>query len=473
MAFEKVLPLPPEDRQVQLTIYHCGPASAENMLLSLGIEADEWELARACRTHEGGTDWIGQILEVLRERAHHMDWRLVEMPNDPCTPQEKQALWDNAVASICEAEAPMLMNFVAPQWNYPRASRPFNGIQVNPNYGGGTVYHYVSCFGLAEDSDGSRHMLIVDSGFNAGGKRAFWCSWDQVATLIPPKGYLFAQPDKVGVPTLPGPATALSEVEALSFAMGGALPMDRYAALLPAVKDALRQSNCTTPNRVAMWLSQIGHESGGLQWMRELSDGEYLSGRTDLGNRPGTDDGPRYRGAGPIQVTGRSNFAQVSEWAYAKGMVPTADYFVENPEELAGDTFGMLGAIWYWVVARGNQINEAADRADVVEATRLINGGDHGLDDRISRFHRALQVAEQLMPADEAPPAEPAREPAHARPDTPLTGRPHHHSQIEDLEGQLLNVRAEGLLTQAMVWAIAEAVGANPREVYDRVRDGF
>lgn len=472
MAFEKILELPPLDRIGQQTIFHCGPGSAENILVSLGIPADEWELAMACRTTERGTDWIGQIREVLQERAHHMDWRLVEMPRDPCTPQEKQKLWDDAVTSIVHAGAPMLMNFVAPQFNYPRASRPspIDGQTRSPNYGGGTVYHYVTCFGAAEDADGSRHLLIVDSGFNP---TVYWITWDQCATLIPPKGYVYGHAERAGVPQLPGPAAALDEAEALSIAMGGSLPIERYRALLPAVKDGLRQSECTNPRRVAQWFAQVGHESGGLQYMEELADGSAYEGRADLGNtQPGF--GVKYKGHGPLQITGYENHRQVSEWAYGRNLVPTPTYFVDNPTELGSDTFGFVGTAWYWTVARGSQINEAADREDHEAVCRLVNGGLHGYDDRVERYHRALQVADQFVPRGEPVAPGPAVvDAAPPGPATPLTGRPHHHSQDEDLEGTLLNVRAEGLLTQALVWQIAEAVGVNAHEVYDRVRESL
>lgn len=472
MAFEKILQLPPLETASQQTIFHCGAASAENILLSLGIPADEWELATACRTTVNGTDWIGQIRDVLQQRAHHMDWRLVEMPNDPCTAAQKQKLWDDSVTSIVHAGAPMLINWVAPVGNYPRASRPspLDGQIRNPNYGGGTVWHYVSSFGVAEDDDGSRHHLIVDSGFQPP---VFWVSHDQLATLIPPKGYLYGHAEPAGVPNLPGPAAALDEGEALSIAMGGALPIERYRDLVPAVKEALRQSECTTPQRVAQWFAQIGHESAGLRYMEELADGSAYEGRADLGNlHPGW--GVRYKGRGPIQITGATNYTQVSEWAHRHGYVPSPTYFFDNPQELAADTFAFLGASWYWVVARGSQINDAADREDHEAVCRLINGGLHGFDDRVQRYHRAIQVADQFVPGPEPHPA-PAPEPGPVvdRAPTPLTGYPHHHSQPEDVEGQLRNIRAEGLLTQALVFALADKAGVNPRELYDRVRDSF
>ena len=476
MAFEKILPLPPLEIIGQQTIFHCGPGSAENILVSLGIPADEWELAMACRTTENGTDWIGQIRDVLNQRAHHINWQLVEMPHDPCTPQEKQKLWDDAVTSIVHAGAPMLMNFVAPVVNYPRASRPspIDGQVRNPSYGGGTVWHYVTCFGVAEDDNGTRHFLIVDSGFNP---TVYWITWDQCATLIPPKGYVYGHAEPVGVPTLPGPAEALDEAEALSIAMGGSLPIERYRALVPAVREALRQSDCTNPKRVAQWFAQIGHESAGLLYMEELADGSAYEGRADLGNvNPG--DGVRYKGHGPIQITGVTNHKMVSEWAFSKGLVPNPRYFLDNPTELGSDTFGFLGAAWYWTVARGDQINIAADREDHETVCRLINGGLNGYEDRVARYHRALQVADQFV-AGPVPCPDPVPDvddsggvPTYGT-FTPLTGRPHHHSVSKDLDEVLLDMRAEGLLTQALVFAIAERVGVDARALYDQVRGSF
>ena len=470
VAFEKVLPLPPLDVIGQQTIFHCGPGSAENILVSLGIPADEWELAAACRTTENGTDWIGQIKDVLQQRAHHIDWRLVEMPRDPCTAEESEKLWRDAVTSICDANAPMLINWVAPVSNYPRASHPspIDGQIKDPSYGGGTVWHYVSSYGVRENEDGSRHHLIVDSGFRPA---VFWVSHSQLATLIPPKGYLYGHADPVGVPTLPGPVEALDEAEALSLAMGGSLPVERYRELVPAVKEALRQSDCTNPRRVAQWFAQIGHESAGLRWMEEIADGWAYEGRADLGNtQPG--DGPRYKGHGPIQITGRSNHQQVSEWAFRNGFVPNATYFVDNPQELAGDTFGFLGASWYWTVARGSQINEAADREDHEQVCRLINGGLHGFDDRVQRYHRAIQVASQFVPSGNTD-VDPVPVVGSDRVETALTGLPRHHSQHEDDRGLLLNIRAEGLLTQALVFALAEKAGVDARSLYDSVRGSF
>src|SRR5690606_36318146 len=132
--------------------------------------------------------------------------------------------------------------------------------------------------------------------------------------------------------------------------MGNRVSMARYEQLCPAFNAALLQAGCTTVDRVAMFDAQIGHESGGVQWMEELADGRAYEWRQDLGN-VFAGDGPRFKGHGPIQITGRHNHTKVSEWAHSKGYVPTPTYFVDNPGELAGDRYGLLGAVCYWTVA--------------------------------------------------------------------------------------------------------------------------
>jgi hypothetical protein len=54
-----------------------------------------------------------------------------------------------------------------------------------------------------------------------------------------------------------------------------------------------------------------------------------------------------------------------------------------------------------------------------------------------------------------------------------LTGFPHHHSLNEDTDTQILNIRAEGLITQALVYAVAEKLGLDARGIYDGVKNSF
>lgn len=185
-------------------------------------------------------------------------------------------------------------------------------------------------------------------------------------------------------------------VASFASAMGNSLSSDRYAQLFPAASACLLDCGCTTVERAAMWFGQVGEESVGLRYMEELASGSEYEGRAELGNtQPG--DGVRFKGRGPIQVTGRHNYTALSQWAFANGLAPTPSYFVDNPEQLATDQYGFVGVTWYWTTQR--PLNDAADARDIVRATRYVNGGTHGLADRTSRWQRALGMGDAIVPA--------------------------------------------------------------------------
>lgn len=176
----------------------------------------------------------------------------------------------------------------------------------------------------------------------------------------------------------------------------GNVPGVDYGALVGPFNDAMVQAGCTNVNRAAMWCAQLGHESVGLRYMREIASGAAYEGRRDLGNvYPG--DGVRFAGRGPIQVTGRNNYGALSSWAHGKGYVPSRTFFVDNPVELEKPRYGFLGAVWYWTVARP-QINSLADARNLEAVTRAINGGLNGFADRQARYGRALAMGEAILP---------------------------------------------------------------------------
>ncbi|MEE6129895.1 hypothetical protein V2E39_21025 [Chryseobacterium arthrosphaerae] len=91
-------------------------------------------------------------------------------------------------------------------------------------------------------------------------------------------------------------------------------------------------------------------------------------GRSNLGNtQPG--DGWKFRGRGIFQITGRSNYQQLTNWAKSKGY--TVDY-VENPDLLLNESDSIIAAVWYW---NSRAINSFADQDNVLAVSKIINMG--------------------------------------------------------------------------------------------------
>lgn len=196
-----------------------------------------------------------------------------------------------------------------------------------------------------------------------------------------------------GAPPVPPPPPAGNAADVLARATG--LSLGRATEILPTMRQGLKAAECTNPNRIAMFIAQTGHESANFERTEEYASGAAYEGRADLGNtQPG--DGVRFKGRTWIQITGRHNYGEFSEWAHSKGLVPTPTYFTDHPVELQELKWAGTGAAWYWTVARGTRINEASDKRDLVTVTQLINGGQNGIEDRRARYNRALAVGDAL-----------------------------------------------------------------------------
>jgi RHS repeat-associated protein len=163
-------------------------------------------------------------------------------------------------------------------------------------------------------------------------------------------------------------------------ATGSTYPLDE---LVRYVNWALALIDANSPVRAAAFLAQLFQESMDLRYFTELADGSDYNGRANLGNtQPG--DGPLFKGRGPIQLTGRSNYTAFSAW-YADQFDASlgANYFVEHPEQVASMKFGFAAVVFFWT--RGD-LNRFADKGDFLGLTRAINGGTNGLADRCRRY---------------------------------------------------------------------------------------
>jgi putative chitinase len=178
-----------------------------------------------------------------------------------------------------------------------------------------------------------------------------------------------------------------------------------------AVGATCRRFEVDTPERVAGFLSQVGHESGGFRYTSEnlnysparlmqvfpkyfpnesLANAygrqpEKIANRVyanRMGNGDETSgDGWRFRGRGLIQLTGKENY--LAFMMEADNMALLEPDSVAVLPSLAADCAG-----WYW---RKYGLNALADKRDVVGMTRRINGGTNGLDDRQMRYARLIQ----------------------------------------------------------------------------------
>ena len=140
----------------------------------------------------------------------------------------------------------------------------------------------------------------------------------------------------------------------------------------------------TTPLRIAHFMAQAAHETGGFKWLREIwgptpAQLRY-EGRADLGNtQPG--DGKRFMGRGIFQLTGRANYERAGK---AIGQ-PLAS----QPELAERPDIAVTTACDYWQ-SRG--LSALTDQDDVLAVTKKVNGGTNGLADRKVQLAKAKAI---------------------------------------------------------------------------------
>ena len=138
----------------------------------------------------------------------------------------------------------------------------------------------------------------------------------------------------------------------------------------------------TTPKRMAYFLGQCAHESGGFIYVEEIASGKAYELRKDLGNVH-AGDGVRYKGRGYIQVTGKANYRAYQQSGFCVGNL------LEHPEWLCNSPGRVKASLWFWW-KKG--LNAYADRDDFLKITKIVNGGYNGLKSRRMYTERAMKV---------------------------------------------------------------------------------
>jgi putative chitinase len=172
--------------------------------------------------------------------------------------------------------------------------------------------------------------------------------------------------------------------------ISGATAQRNAGQMIAALQADRGRNGLDQPHRIAHFISQLSHESGGWRWDEEVwgpttAQSRY-EGRADLGNtQPG--DGKRFSGRTGIQVTGRYNYRQFTAWV--RQFFPNAPNFEQDPDAILLDPWEGLAPIWYWST---RNLNRYADTNEIETITRRINGGLNGYDDRLRLYTRAALV---------------------------------------------------------------------------------
>lgn len=178
-----------------------------------------------------------------------------------------------------------------------------------------------------------------------------------------------------------------------------------------ALNEILPEYNINTVPRVAAFLAQCAHESAGFTalrenlnykaeslmrvWPRYFPDAatarRYAHNQQAIANRAYANrmgngpeesgDGWKFCGRGLIQLTGRDNYQNFAD---------SLEIDINEASEYLGTFEGAVqSACWFW---EDRNLNSLADKGDMLNLTKKINGGTLGLDDRIKHYKHALQI---------------------------------------------------------------------------------
>jgi len=187
------------------------------------------------------------------------------------------------------------------------------------------------------------------------------------------------------------------------------------ASWVESMNNVFPTYDINTPHRIAAFLAQCGHESGGWTVFEEnlnysaqglngifkkyfptLESAQPYARKPEMiankvyggrmGNGPeSSGDGYKYRGRGPIQLTGAANYK-----AFAQEMFVDWQNLYDNPDWVTSDRdFALMSAIWFW---NKNKLNVQADSGDIKLMTKKINGGYIGLEDRIKHYNECIDL---------------------------------------------------------------------------------
>ena len=187
---------------------------------------------------------------------------------------------------------------------------------------------------------------------------------------------------------------------------------------LDAMDNIFEKTSINSIKRQAAFIAQCGHESAGWSVFSEnlnysadalnrVFPKYFKNAGKDAGiyhrkpekianvvyaNRMGngstaTGDGWKYRGRGPIQLTGKNNYSQFDKYLVKNNLISNIS-ITDKPDLVSRDAdIALLSAVWFW---EDNNLNNYCDSFNIKTLTKRINGGYNGLDDRINHYVKTL-----------------------------------------------------------------------------------
>jgi putative chitinase len=180
---------------------------------------------------------------------------------------------------------------------------------------------------------------------------------------------------------------------------------------LDPINQALKKYALDSNRRIAAFIGQCQHESGNFKFVKEnlnysaeslmktwpsrfpdldtanqyAHNQEKIANKVYAGRMGNTEDGDgfKYIGRGVIQITGKDNYKNCGE---ALGLD-----LLDNPDLISEPNGAVLSAGWFW---NKHGLNILADAQDYTNMTKRINGGILGLDDRVMKINKVLDVLE-------------------------------------------------------------------------------
>ena len=178
---------------------------------------------------------------------------------------------------------------------------------------------------------------------------------------------------------------------------------------LEPLQETFEKYDINTPKRQACFIGQCMHESGGFKFLREnlnysakalmntwpsrfpdadiaekyARQPEMIANKVYSGRMGNTEDGDgaKFIGRGLIQLTGKDNYKAFGE--------AIGEDLVANPQLVEEPRYAAISAGWFW---NRRQLNLLADKMDIDTLTKRINGGNIGIQDRIAKINKALDI---------------------------------------------------------------------------------